>query len=101
MFDFKICFSGVVASPAFEVGSQLGFQEDDEIAANGGIVHEFTSTFEQYKVIGTLLHSDGLPGDTLIILDRAKRRCGRAIMDEGPIALVSSVYTAINASEYV
>lgn len=64
-----------------------------------GTLNEFTTSFEENKVIGVLLGSGGMADEIPDIIDKAKRGSGRIIYDNDPKKLVDKVITELNKDE--
>lgn len=60
-----------------------------------GTLNEFTTTFEEHKIIGVLLGSGGISDEIPHIIEVAERGPGRVIYDHDPDKLVVKVIEAI------
>lgn len=64
-----------------------------------GTLNEFTTTFEENKLIGVLLGSGGIADEIPRIIDIAKRGSGKIIYDDNPKRLVERVIAKIEEQE--
>lgn len=60
-----------------------------------GTLNEFTTTFEEHKIIGVLLGSGGISDEIPHIIEVAERGPGRIIYDDDPQKLVEKVIEAV------
>lgn len=60
-----------------------------------GTLNEFTTTFEEHKIIGVLLGSGGIADEIPHIVEVAERGPGRIIYDNDPAGLVAKVIEAV------
>jgi uncharacterized protein (TIGR00725 family) len=65
------------------------------VAGRIGTLNEFTTTFEENKIIGVLLGSGGISDEIPHIIEVAKRGVGHIIYDHDPIVLVDKVFKAV------
>ena len=77
--------------------SLLTTMSDAVIIISGriGTLNEFTTTFEEKKIIGVLLGSGGIADEIPHIIDIANRGNGRIIYDNDPVRLVERVVSEI------
>jgi len=64
-----------------------------------GTLNEFTTSFEEDKIIGVLLGSGGMADEIPDIIRTAKRGSGRIIYDKDPKTLVEKVVKEIEEKE--
>lgn len=60
-----------------------------------GTLNEFTTTFEEHKIIGVLLGSGGISDEIPHIIEISERGPGRVIYDHDPEKLVAKVIEAV------
>lgn len=77
--------------------SLLTTMSDAVIVISGriGTLNEFTTTFEENKIIGVLLGSGGIADEIPNIIEVANRGKGRIIYDSDPVRLVERVVKEI------
>lgn len=64
-----------------------------------GTLNEFTTTFEENKIIGVLLGSGGIADEIPRIIEIANRGSGKIIYDDDPTRLVDNVIAKIQEQE--
>lgn len=64
-----------------------------------GTLNEFTTTFEENKIIGVLLGSGGIADEIPHIVEISERGPGRIIYDDEPAKLVDKVITAVKKDQ--
>ena len=77
--------------------SLLTTMSDAVIVISGriGTLNEFTTTFEENKIIGVLLGSGGIADEIPNIIEVANRGKGRIIYDSDPVRLIERVVKEI------
>lgn len=75
----------------------LTTMSDAVIVVSGrvGTLNEFTTTFEENKIIGVLIGSGGIADEIHHIIDISKRGSGHIIYDRDPVILVEKVFKAM------